>query len=164
MSHNTAENSRRGCPDCGETNGHAIGCSQQIVPNFTDACTCDIDTYCAIHGGPRLAKFDPENYPEDREVEQQKWTGEQLAERFHEIYERRAPEFGYETRKETREFDPTTPNGKLMIATCTEIAAYVNVLIDALQYISTGHIKDAPTWEARAAKNALFRIGIDLNE
>ncbi len=48
-------------------------------------------------------------------------TGEALARRFHEIYERRAPEFGYETRKETRAFDPTTPNGRLMIAVCTEI-------------------------------------------
>ena len=49
--------------------------------------------------------------------------GEGLARRFHEIYERLAPSFGYETRKETREFDPTTPNGRLMIAVCSEIAA-----------------------------------------
>jgi hypothetical protein len=44
-----------------------------------------------------------------------------LTELFHEIYERRAPEFGYETRKETKKFDPTTPNGRLMIAVCGEI-------------------------------------------
>lgn len=50
-------------------------------------------------------------------------AGEALARQFHEIYERRAPEFGYETRTETREFDPTTPNGRLMIAVCGEIAA-----------------------------------------
>jgi len=49
--------------------------------------------------------------------------GEALARRFHEIYERRAPEFGYETRTETRQFDPTTPNGQLMITVCSEIAA-----------------------------------------
>lgn len=153
MSHNTAENSRRGCPDCGESNGHAIGCSQQTVPNPLPFPVT-----------PRLAKFDPEYYPEDREVEQQEWAPEYLAARFHEIYERRAPEFGYETRKETREFDPTTPNGKLMIAVCTEIAKDVNVLIDALQYISTGRIKKEPSWESRAAKNALFKIGIDIND
>lgn len=46
---------------------------------------------------------------------------EMLARKFHEIYERLAPQFGYETRKETRQFDPTTPNGKLMIAVCAEL-------------------------------------------
>jgi hypothetical protein len=50
-------------------------------------------------------------------------SGEALARRFHETYERLAPSFGYETRQETREFDPTTPNGRLMIAVCTELAA-----------------------------------------
>jgi len=49
------------------------------------------------------------------------WIEEYLARRFHEIYERLAPDFGYETRKETREFDKETPNGKLMIAVCREI-------------------------------------------
>lgn len=44
-----------------------------------------------------------------------------LATRFHEVYERLAPSFGYETRPETRAFDPTTPNGKLMVAVCDEI-------------------------------------------
>lgn len=46
---------------------------------------------------------------------------EKLALRFHEVYERLAPSFGYETRQETRAFDPTTPNGKLMIAVCGEL-------------------------------------------
>jgi hypothetical protein len=114
MSHDTAENARGGCPDCGERNGHAIGCSQQTVPNPLPFPVT-----------PRLAKFDPENYSEDRE-DNYELTGENLARRFHEIYERRAPEFGYETRKETREFDPTTPNGKLMIAVCTEIVDHLN--------------------------------------
>ncbi len=44
-----------------------------------------------------------------------------LAYKFHEIYERLAPSFGYETRKETREFHPDSNNGKLMIAVCSEI-------------------------------------------
>lgn len=48
-------------------------------------------------------------------------TDEQLARKFHEIYERLAPSFGYETRKETRQFDPNTPNGKLMVAVCGEL-------------------------------------------
>jgi hypothetical protein len=40
---------------------------------------------------------------------------------FHETYERLAPWFGYETRPETREFDPDSVNGRLMIAVCEEI-------------------------------------------
>jgi hypothetical protein len=44
-----------------------------------------------------------------------------LAAHFHEAYERLSANFGYETRPETRVFDPESPNGKLMIAVCTEI-------------------------------------------
>jgi hypothetical protein len=46
-----------------------------------------------------------------------------LAERFHDTYERLAPEYGYETRQETRVFDPDSPNGQLMQATCRAILA-----------------------------------------
>jgi hypothetical protein len=46
-----------------------------------------------------------------------------LATVFHSIYERRAPEFGYETRQETRSFDTESANGRLMIAVCGEIQA-----------------------------------------
>jgi hypothetical protein len=44
-----------------------------------------------------------------------------LAVLFHVVYERLAPREGYETRKETRIFDPESANGKLMVATCAEI-------------------------------------------
>lgn len=44
-----------------------------------------------------------------------------LAVRFHEIYERLAPSFGYETRPDTRAFDPASKNGRLMVAVCGEI-------------------------------------------
>lgn len=50
-------------------------------------------------------------------------SGEGLARRFHEAYERLAPVYGYATRHETREFDPESPNGKLMVAVCREILA-----------------------------------------
>ena len=45
----------------------------------------------------------------------------ELAILFHETYERLAPSFGYETRDDTKKFDPRTKNGKLMIAVCQEI-------------------------------------------
>jgi hypothetical protein len=48
-------------------------------------------------------------------------TPEDLARRFHAEYERLAPEHGYETRAETRSFDPATPNGRLMVAACGRI-------------------------------------------
>jgi len=40
---------------------------------------------------------------------------------FHDTYERLAPAHGYETRPETRAFDPDSPNGRLMTAVCEEI-------------------------------------------
>ena len=45
----------------------------------------------------------------------------ELAILFHNTYERLAPSFGYETRVDTKSFDTTTPNGKLMIAVSKEI-------------------------------------------
>ena len=41
--------------------------------------------------------------------------------RFHEAYERLAPEFGYATRKVTRIWDPDSPNARLMIAVMEEL-------------------------------------------
>ena len=40
---------------------------------------------------------------------------------FHEAYERLAPDHGYETREDTKEFDRKSNNGRLMIAVCKEI-------------------------------------------
>lgn len=55
----------------------------------------------------------------------------QLAMVFHEAYERLAPQFGYETRKETEEFDKDSPNGRLMIAVCGEVMDwYSNTQVD----------------------------------
>ncbi len=44
-----------------------------------------------------------------------------LAEFFHTTYERLAPEFGYETRPETKTFDKTSAQGQLMVAVCAEV-------------------------------------------
>ena len=48
-------------------------------------------------------------------------TPVKLAKTFHHHYEKLAPEFGYETRRETKEFDEKSPNGQLMIATCRAV-------------------------------------------
>ena len=53
-----------------------------------------------------------------------------LAEAFHDTYERLAPAHGYETRVETRNFDASFPNGKLMIAVCEEILERLSVVVD----------------------------------
>lgn len=46
---------------------------------------------------------------------------EQIARQFHGAYERLAPQFGYETREDTKVFDPQSQNGRLMIAVCAEV-------------------------------------------
>ncbi|QVD49229.1 hypothetical protein LUCX_159 [Xanthomonas phage vB_XciM_LucasX] len=45
----------------------------------------------------------------------------QLALVFHGLYEQYAPRFGYNTQKETRVFDPRSPNGLLMKKVALEI-------------------------------------------
>jgi hypothetical protein len=56
---------------------------------------------------------------EDAEAEGQEPVNcEAIAKLFHDTYECLAPSFGYETRQETKHFDSTSPNGKLMIAVC----------------------------------------------
>ncbi len=51
-----------------------------------------------------------------------------LALHFHEAYERLAPTFGYETRDDTKAFDPRSKNGQLMIAVCDELLSRVETL------------------------------------
>jgi hypothetical protein len=52
-------------------------------------------------------------------------TAEALAQRFHETYERLAPRFGYETRRESAVPWAEVPeqNRKLMTAVCAELLA-----------------------------------------
>jgi hypothetical protein len=63
----------------------------------------------------------------DREVESM--NAIKLAILFHELYEKHAPEFGYETKDETKIFKANTPNGKLMIKVCREIQNHVKIEI-----------------------------------
>ena len=50
---------------------------------------------------------------------------------FHETYERLAPQFGYETRADTKKFDPESQNGRLMIATMSELVPLLRAQRDA---------------------------------
>lgn len=81
---------------------------------------------------------------------------EALAVKFHETYERLAPDFGYETRDETKEFDPESANGKLMIAVCGELRKEV---VDPA--VIAGSLK-----LLKAHRNALYDsmpTGVDLD-
>lgn len=57
---------------------------------------------------------------------------EDLARRFHETYERLAPEFGYETRKETKVPWEKVPrnNRQLITAVCAEVM--FGVLVESI--------------------------------
>lgn len=77
---------------------------------------------------PKQVGIDWSGFPKSTQekvgyVEPKQETPEEveLAILFHNTYEKLAPSFGYETREDTKSFDITTPNGKLMIAVCKEI-------------------------------------------
>jgi hypothetical protein len=52
----------------------------------------------------------------------------QLATLFHDKYETLAPTYGYETREETRNFNPESNNGKLMVQVCREILNHLTMI------------------------------------
>lgn len=54
----------------------------------------------------------------------------ELAIMFHDTYEELAPKFNYETRKDTKEFDENSNNGKLMIAVCSKLLDLIKVYED----------------------------------
>lgn len=58
---------------------------------------------------------------------------EPLARRFHELYEQLAPSFGYVTREDTRQFDPDSQNGRLMIAVCALLSLVPEPALAELQ-------------------------------
>lgn len=74
------------------------------------------------------------------EAEMQSLEDAALARIFHDNYESLAPEFGYETREETRQFDPESKNGKLMIAVAGKIRSQV---IDPAVIAGAGQILKA---------------------
>lgn len=63
----------------------------------------------------------PAKRKEIKEIEKAYPESYRLARRFHGFYEQSASAFGYKTKKETKEFDPESPNGRLMAWVCYEI-------------------------------------------
>ena len=67
----------------------------------------------------------PQDYTQRRlnieEIEKAYPEAYKWAREFHNLYEETAPMFGYETRKETKEFDPKSSNGRLMAYVCFNI-------------------------------------------
>lgn len=87
----------------------------------------------------------------------------ELAVLFHKTYERLAPSFGYETRTETRAFDPTTPNGRLMVAVCGEIQASLEArLAEEIAIVDRiWDIYGRPTYEQLAGRSIYDLIESD---
>lgn len=61
-----------------------------------------------------------------------------LARSFHDTYERLAPQYGYATREDTREFDPLSPNGRLMVAVCASLQASLAAPPDTTGRVDAG--------------------------
>ncbi len=74
--------------------------------------------------------FDPTSESDYCDRHSWKRRPEWQARQFHEAYERLAPLFGYETRPETKQFDPTSKNGRLMIAVMEELAEKIGLETD----------------------------------
>jgi hypothetical protein len=71
---------------------------------------------------------------------------EETARLFHDTYERLAPEFGYKTKAETKTFDPSSPNGRLMIATVREVMTKASQLLQRREAtLKLGKDKHSPT-------------------
>lgn len=99
-------------------------CNKEFFPDLArDTISCGINFIVCPHCDERQDIWIRMVYSADphHRIPTEDVAGEELARRFHETYERLAPEYGYETREDTKAFDPESPNGKLMIAVCKEI-------------------------------------------
>ena len=65
--------------------------------------------------------------------------------KFHNTYEKLAPNYGYETRKDTKELDFNSNNGKLMYATINEI---ITPLLDYIKNLQ----KEKEDYKSRLEK------------
>jgi hypothetical protein len=82
------------------------------------------------------------------------------ARRFHELYERLAPQYGYETRPETQTLDLTSPNGRLMVAVCRELMGPVlQAHAEAMLVVET---VETQLGRARAERDELCEMLVDV--
>jgi hypothetical protein len=97
------------------------------------ATQADYDTTAAIPGTSDFPRKSAVAEPGAVEEPDAEW----LARWFHDTYERLAPEFGYTTREETRQFDPKAPNGKLMIAVVKALTWELQLRLVTTEYIES---------------------------
>lgn len=77
-----------------------------------------------------------------------------LAREFHDLYESLAPSFGYETRQDTKVFDPNSQNGRLMVAVCEKLCrrAQAQALRDAADEVDEIDEDFVASWLRRMAE------------
>ena len=85
-----------------------------------------------------------------------------LAEQFHAAYEELAPSFGYETRKDTKDFDPSTPNGQLMIAVCHKVVGPLLVVYEAALVVCSEGVQHH--WEAMNVLSVAVNNAVQTTE
>lgn len=125
--------------------------SKQLDKKKCDVCGKSEKYMYADESGIYCKKhvFSPEHRQRQRDnMKQDKYNWEEIekaypeayewARKFHNLYEENAPLFGYETRKETKEFDPKSNNGRLMAYVCYNIAQDIisnerNRIIDEIE-------------------------------
>ena len=73
---------------------------------------------------------------------------EKDAQRFHEAYERLAPQFGYKTRDASAVPWQEVPeaNRKLMVAVCREVGGKIRSIVCSLQLDYAGRLDDHDLW------------------
>lgn len=109
-----------------ETREHAFAKASQMAYSGDVLVLRAAAEPCPSHSHPSCPVCNPnKTVPELNRASQPPSDALALAIRFHETYERLAPSFGYETRPDTRAFDPESKNGRLMVAVCAEIGAAV---------------------------------------
>lgn len=109
--------------ECGDCHPEKYGDCKKLEKTYPPyKCNCICHSAPEVSAAPNIATpfFEPhKSLIEPTEIKpKEKMEWEEWAKIFHDKYELFAPEFGYKTRKDTKEFDPKSPNGRLMIAVC----------------------------------------------
>jgi hypothetical protein len=90
--------------------------AQALISNLRTRQLSMTDDLAIAVSHVEMALAQPEPAQEPVKVWWLPWAPQEVARRFHLAYEQFAPDFGYETRPDTKVFDPNSANGQLMIA------------------------------------------------